>query len=459
MIYPTDASSGLFQRVLEVREFEDVVLEPTVDLGSLYGLDWSTDDTELSERLFGVRVSRGKVVLQARSFVGLIPLDRSTMLQVKPRVPVSNWRRILEVGRRLPYALSMPPPDYQQDGPISELLLDGLVDALRRGVSEIRDKGLLKEYVRKEERTSNPRGRLVVGATLVDAATGNHLRVASTWFHRTPDIPANQCLRYAVHVLSALNERLARSGYAAAARRNGVALNQCAHDLQGVSLVDPRRFLTDPFVSGASALPALRSYYEQPLRVARAIARDQGVDITAPGSALTLQPLVVNMADAFEHYLREVLRSEADLGDRRVRVMDGNLPPPDGARHALLDNNRFMAKPDIVIRSERQSDVIIEVKYVPGDLRSQPRIDAIHQSLAYGVSTGARNVVIAQPAQAGAAVGLGPLGSVRGITLWHYVIDLGSPQLPSEEERFVDEMFRLHANQGDRVPGPGLGGS
>ena len=405
----------------------------------------------VKQDLFAIRYSEKGLQLQARGFVGVIPVNDRLTMEVRPRFPVANLNRLVEVSGVPPKLLRDAIRTYGTTGAIYPSLITLYATALERAVTEIRSNGLLREYVWREEVSGSPRGRVLLGRTVaVATARGVPNRAAFGWHERTIDVAANRALLYAVHRLALHNRRAGIEGRAHDYRRVARQLNRCQQQLAGVTLDGSGAFLRDATVADRAPFPPVRAYYRPAVDLALAIVESRAVDIEDQDGKLRLPSLLLDMGTIFEAYLRNVLAEASVVDGWQARVLDGNHGGERGARKAnLLDNGpvNFEATPDIVIADgplhNRTHRCVIEVKYKPSK-DGRPERDDLNQDLAYGVSYGAASVVIAQPCSTGHTSGLRWLGSLEGLEVYSYLFDLASgSDMVAEERRFAGALARL----------------
>jgi len=401
--------------------------------------------------LFAIRYTEKGLQLQARGFIGVIPINDRLTMEVRPRFTVANLNRLVDISSVPPKLLRDAIRTYGRSGVIYPSLITFYASALERAVSEVKSRGLLRTYEWREEVSSSPRGKILVGKTLTAAvAHGIPNKAAFGWHERTIDIPANRALLYAVHRLAGHNRRAGRDGREADYRQVARRLNRCQQQLAGVTLDTTGGFLNDPLVTGAASIPSVRSYYRPAIDLAQAIIEGQAVDIQSQAGNLRLPSLLLDMGTIFEAYLRNTLKRAATTSGWPVRILDGNRGGPTGARKAnLLDDGpiKFEATPDIVIADGtdriRRNLCVLEVKYKPANEGGRPEREDLNQTLAYGISYGATSVVIAQPCQRKQISGLKPLGALRGMQIYSYLYDLSAGDLAQEERKFAREILRV----------------
>ena len=395
-----------------------------------------------SKDYFTIALSRGRLRLRARGYVGLIPLNDRVVVDVRPRVRIENFTRVLRVARYAPIALEHAPRSYALEQEWDESLLDVYSEALIDRVEAIRLGGLLREYDRHEEVSSYPKGRILVRETATRLAPRGLSHVAaSTWHRRSADNAANRCLKYALWFLAQRYMRVERTNDS---RRILRQMNRLYRLFEGVELEHRRSFLRHALVQGRHRLPSLRAYYRPALDIALAIVREHAVSFEREGTALELRSLILNMHQIFEDYVRNVLAREAEYNGWSLRILDGNKRP---ARKLVFDQRPSeWATPDVVVREEGAVPVtraLLEVKYKPGS--GAPDRGDLNQAVTYAASYRSPKVVLVQPRGDSGASGLRLLGTLGDIAVYQHIIDLGADDLAEEEAQFGQAVHRLCA--------------
>ncbi len=397
---------------------------------------------------FVLRTTSKKTEIQARGWVGIIPLNDNVTLDVTPRVDVvGNLSRFMEVSGESPTYLTQAIRGYARAGTLYPSLVTLYTEALHRAVNEVVSQGLLKEYRRRESVSSMPHGRIMVGPSIQRSiARGRSHELTISWFQRSVDNAANRCLLYATHRLSAYARTYGHSIGESDRRKVARQLNQCTQLLNGVKLDSNRGFLDDPIVQGLTTLPALRGYYRPALDLALTIVGGNALSMDQPGESVRLPSLLISMGGVFEAYLRKVLYRAGQVRGWPVDVLDGNRKP--GAKNLLDEGSAITieANPDIVLaagpRTATTYPAILEVKYKPA--KSRPKRGDLDQTLAYGASYRAKHVVVLQPRHpSGVPAGMHRIGSLAGMGVWMYVFDMGASDIVKEESNMADEIAKL----------------
>ena len=397
-----------------------------------------------------IRLRKGTLQIFAGGYVGLIPLNDHFAIEVEPRAPISSLTRVLLVAGYTPVELNQFARGYVQDEDEIPNMRDIYARALCRLLEPMSAFGLMRDYRRVEEVTSTPSGRVLMSdrSTLLGLA-GVSSRVATSRFERTVDIPLNRCLKFALWLLA---RKVGSQPETRGVRETLRRLNTAYRLFDGVALERraPLPFLTDPYVQGQRTLPSTRTYYRDAVRLAAMVAKEASVALDRPGTDLQMLPLVINMDEAFESYIRIVLQAHKALQTSALRVLDGNL---NEGRKLLFDEKPSShAQPDIVIAGPVglvPAPLVADIKYKPAQGQRPDRSD-LNQVITYGASYRARKALIVQPwGPKSKHRGLKMLGGIANLEIYQYVFDLSTDDLEAEEQLFADEVTRLVTS--DRV--------
>ncbi len=388
---------------------------------------------------FAVHLKNGSLVLRARGYVGYIPLNDRIVVQVRPRVPVRNLSRLIQLSGVPPTVLTTM-RGYDTHGEWNDSLLDAYAGALLGHVETVISHGLLREYVRREEVSSFPRGRVLFSRTIQDLRPRGIRHAAHVaWFDRSADNGPNRCLKYAMWTLARRYIELQPK------RRESRVLHRRLNALyatfESVALDHERRFLDDNLVRGTRSLPTLRAYYRDALTLARAVIDQRAVLIESAGGSVRLPSIVLNMNYVFEAYVRNVLRQHAETEGWSAAVLDGN---DEGKKYLFNATPSPQATPDIVVRAtDGTTPLVLEVKNVPVQAEFSDR-NAINQAISYALSYRAKRVVLVHPRASWVQpIGLRLLGEVDDVAVYQYRLDLGAEDLPAEDAKFGEAVAQL----------------
>ena len=403
---------------------------------------------------FDVRLRRGGTLgIQARGWVGMIPLTDSVVVHVKPRAPVANLTRMADIAGSPTTALTIA-RTYAPSQEWNDSFADMYASALAQHLEQMGTRGLYRTYERREGSSSFPHGRIQMAATVSrHAARGVNHAAHFTWFERTPDNPLNQCIKYAIWFM--VQRYIRRRPIFSSARR--VHRELVAHFalLDGVTLDHGKRFLTDPLVVGQRPLPPLRGYYRDALDLSLAIIGQEGLLLDHPSGSLKLPSLILNMDTLFETYVRRVLQLRAVEDAWPTKVKDGNIDghlPLYSSRGVLASlhvdgqpipevatglKNPPFATPDIVLTLPGGSTpLVVEVKNRPIEGSGLSKRDDVNQAVTYAVRYKTDRALLVSPRSTGHAGGLHLLGDIGGVAVFQYRYDLAAADLPGEDSRF-----------------------
>lgn len=379
--------------------------------------------------LLFLQFRRKRVILSAGPYIGLIPLTPRVSIDVRPKMPVSNLARVLDVARRSVSSISGADRLYLATdlvgGSVIEFLAANLVDALR----PIAANGLHKEYVRRSEPTSRPRGRIEIAGTIREWSHGQFHKVRAQRFEQSSDIAVNRLIKAALFFVLQRIRPLSEESRLLIKRANA-AYFDLPVVVTGLQKAD---YETCKAILRGNALPTARSYYYRAIEIALLILSNRGIALQEHGTDVLLETFIINFEDLFEEYLRRVLQHKAQ-GELTVR--DGNR---EGKKALFDDKLDPPAQPDIVL-SWRPTGrtVITEVKY-----KERAARDDINQVITYALCYGTQRAVLAHQSRPGAPKGLSHIGTIRGIRIEGYAFDLGAEDLDAEEQTFCDCLFDL----------------
>lgn len=396
-------------------------------------------DEVLSGDYFDIRLEGDRLLISARGYIGLVPLNDQVGVLIEPRVSIGNLSRVLEVSGYTPIPLEPFRRGYEVDDSTPPELLPVLAHGFLDAVDEVVTRGLFQSYQNVREDTSFPRGRILIGQTLKKhQARGQNQRTAVSRYERSENTAPNRLLKYALWFLAQLFRGMEPRGGVQALQAR---LNQRFQNFRNVELDHGREFLASRYVQEPEELPPVRDYYIPAIRLARLLVTRGGIRIDSTHGNVLIASLLIKMSDAFEKYVREVLRE--GLGDgTNLHVLDGNIRGDQGGKRSLFnERDKPSATPDIVIESADEAGegqavrAVIEVKYRPkSGLPSRP---AINQVTTYATRYASPSATVVNLTEPGENSGLHEIGTIGGITFSRYGYSL-SGDLASEDQKFCE---------------------
>lgn len=428
--------------VVDCEEYEHVDIDNSLWISERHAI---VLNSEIDGRdVLRANFRRGKLQLQATSYVGVIPLNEQVVLRVRPRVPLANLTRmVIATGHSvLPLRAFR---EYAGRGTAEDWAMDIYADALLDHIDTILDSGLMRVYQRLEGEGHYPHGRIDVTRTVQRfAARGIPNRASYSWHERTVDVPTNRCLKAAMELVLAhlLKERdQPRKGDRAKVKR--LAGQLAAFD--DVSQDADLRFLDDPEVRGDVPLPDPRAYYRPALDLALLIVRGRGIALEIGGDDVQMGSLLIDTNKLFENFVRVSLSKYAAAQRWKVEVLDGNKegkvdlydvpdpgPDPFGVPlNALASNDAGTAQPDIVLRDESGGfPLIAEVKNTVHGRDAEaydvlPERGEVEQAVTYALRYDLPFALLIHPWIKGTK-GLVYVGRVRTVDVYDYRLDLSA---------------------------------
>src|SRR5690606_21275534 len=101
--------------------------------------------------------------------------------------------------------------------------------------------------------------------------------------------------------------------------------------------------------------------YAQALILAVEILKNSDFSLDTTTSGTDLESYIISLDDAFESYIRNILRNYVSPEGNRIGVLDGNIQ-----RHQkplFSDNKKYPVKPDLIMKVGKNITMIGDVKY------------------------------------------------------------------------------------------------
>lgn len=388
---------------------------------------------EVEEKNYFHVLFRGRELeLIAGPYIGLIPINPYITINVKPKLPVSNLSRVIELAQHSIESLAIGRRFYATRPEATISVIEFLANNLIMAMRDIELRGLYKSYDPQTTNSSRPKGRINIQQTLLlNFSRGIKHKIYSRHFEHTLDNPYNQILKYAFWFLAQRLRRLPDRS-----RRLMHDINSTLALFDKVTLTSTQSLIE--FVENEikkKRIPKSRWYYERALRIALTIISGKGLSLIKHGHEVELSSYSINFETLFENYLRNILRIRIPLLLPGIRVRDGNV---DAKKRLFDDSKKPLANPDIVIDNTLSTLAIAEVKYKD----KVDRVD-INQAITYGCSYRTGNVVLVHQRSAEKKPGKQLLGTIGTIKLFTYAFDLASPDLENEERSFTESIKSL----------------
>ena len=426
--------------VILVAEHEDAEL-PADILRSDGTLDLYDDVQTRFEIAYRRRA--GKLTIRGGRWVGSVPINDRYTLSIEPRVPVTNLERVLARSTDVHVdVLGKYARAYQHTEERPQALYDVVADQFLEALDGVWRNGLLKAYRPATRRGAMPFGRIdPYGSELLMSRTRRPVAVFSAFF-RTDDCRPNRLLKEAAGRLLRWYEGIG------ARKRHGRRIQRLRDARGRLQAVELSAAGSDVGPGDVEAiikhLPGRRVAYVGALRLAGLIVREWGIKVTGAGGVAVLPVVLVDMADVFEKYARQVLKQTAEEGNV-AEVRDGNVVAPTGAKSELFEEfyiggKRPAATPDIVIAEDGGVSAIVDVKYKPGKVLPD-RAD-LNQVVTYAVRYGCKKAMVLYPDNTRAGEPVLSIGRIGGIWAYRGGLDLGTKDIAMEEKRSASAILR-----------------
>ncbi|HEY8342422.1 MAG TPA: hypothetical protein VIK75_05365 [Calditerricola sp.] len=383
-------------------------------------------------QLFDVRVKRDQLEVQVKQFIGILPLTRTIVLEIVPRVPVNNLSRLLEMSKWKALVLRDRYRRYETTAEGEGIsVIDLVVEQFIEKVRELLLVGLHGAYQPVDAVTSFPRGRILIGPTINRCiVNGRYYPVHVRWFERTTDNDLNRYLKLALWYCSEVYRNVRRHG----ARRIAAEINRLLHAFEGVTLDVSLRRVGSSLLDCGEYRSLRGVYYVDAIRLADVLLNQREIQLEDDRGEVVLPSLLIDMEEVFEDYVLGIL-TKWEHGS--LRVLDGRKSGRGYGGKRLYDiGPEESANPDCVITDDNSEyKAIIEVKYTPAS--NTPSREHINQVVTYAVSYRVDKAIIVQPCREEKDSGLEYVGRINFIDLFWFKWFLGASDIRVEEERFI----------------------
>ncbi len=445
-------------RIVTCKEFATSEVEPH----RIVRVDGSVDVFKEIEKsgYLSFEVSSRGVQVRAGQFVGLIPVNSRLAIRVTPRIPLQNLTRMvtdLNLNLQALSALRY----YGESPDLALWMTDVLTDAFIESVNGLREQGLERQYFRRNDASSTPRGRVSLAETARFWARGERHKAGFAWFERTPQSTYNEVLKAALLLcLSTYRDPAVRnsSGNRLRVSRLGAAL----HVFDEVQEPGAHKIRVLAEQVRRSPVPATLDHYRTPLGLASRLLLGRGIDLESDEGEALRTSLLVDMGDLFEKYVRKVLQEKVAQENWPWSVLDGNLASaklpmyleaspgdfalaPERTPPAKAGGLANSMTPDILIQGAGGVNLVVaDVKNKP--TKDMPKRDDVEQVLAYAVRYGVSRALLIYPKSAGQDTGLQAVGRIGYVSIFQYHYDLDTEDLDGSKALFSESVKRLVEN-------------
>ena len=314
------------------------------------------------------RVEFGKpaaVELEAGPYVGILPLANGDTLTIAPRAGEASLSRMLAVSENLDDAILHDLNDIVslgvEDADESHSWTELVGRAFIRQLADIERLSPRRANVKRHQRSDVARGRLLVVPTATSIARRETAPVHSLRAVRTLDNEENRVLAAAANLLLGTNHG---SGDDVRRLRRWQRLGAPKSTPRDLDVVTRRL--------NAGKYEGSRGYYIPALVMARLLLLQGGIALDSTRQ-VDSQPLLTNINDLFERYLRTFLRRSLADDGYAVAKLQADVP-------TLFMDGTVETKPDVLVSGRSGVLLVLDAKYKPG--KELPASD-YYQMMAY----------------------------------------------------------------------------
>lgn len=381
---------------------------------------------------FDIDYRGGKLVFLAGKFIGLIPINDQVLIEIRPKVSVSDLARMLTIAGEDVGVLRFFEREYKHKKAVDESIVHLVVMSLLQQLRSVSQEGMIKEYLATPN-TGAFKPRINFSKTIQRHwSRGIFNKTANDIFNFTKDHPLNRLVKYTLWYCGRYLK------FRSSADQTRLELDFFYNLFESVPLDTSLSFV--PAVRALlqdEKIPVLRSYYVDIAKTCLLLTEHRSVSMDISGDDISLLSFILNLEDIFEKYVRNILRGHVKTHSPTMAVLDGNQ---EGRGYLFHDSKAYDIKPDIIMKTNTAILLIADVKYKP-KLSESDR----YQAISHALSCGARRVVLILP-----ALGTGPTGLVRrgqvhdagGIEVYEYYMRLDT-DLPAQEDLLATQISAL----------------
>lgn len=298
----------------------------------------------------GIKVHlRGRDIgIEAQGVVGAIPLKNGDTLQIVPKIGPVNFLRLLFRATGSRADLDREYENFVEYSIDDEKSVDSVVArSLYASVTELLHRSLKMTRVRKRRLGDFAAGPIDATSTALRLACRESAPVVYFASERSADTPENRVLGEALHKSWPLLDYENQTTFRHVLERWEKAVPK------DVDIEDDLLVVEQGFARGIYG--GARDYYRKPLMLAQVILGLHGVGLS-DAAIFEGDALLLNSADIFERYVRNVIADEY--------AKTGYVVTKGGVRTSnLYTDGSYELQPDIVIAKEGETILIADAKY------------------------------------------------------------------------------------------------
>jgi 5-methylcytosine-specific restriction enzyme subunit McrC len=306
--------------------------------------------------------------INPKSWVGHFQLPSGRIVVIDPKIETTSIFRMLGYVFTDAHDNLLRVEDVQYAP--AALLFEPLIDLFNRLVRARVRRGLVQDYIRREENLGSFRGALSMNAHL-QQNLGRDNRVYCLFFEQTPDIPDNRLVKTALHQL------LQFGGWT---NRTTQSLIANFHQFDAVTLERlPSRLVP------SSHYHRLNDDYRPIHRLCRMFLACSSLSERV--GTFGFRGFLLNMNLLFEEFVQKAFENVVKRSPLRVEIQRSRRLSPNPVAPDI--------KPDVTARGGAKVVVVADAKYKKDE--GGPRNPDIYQVIAYGTVLKCENVFLLYP--------------------------------------------------------------
>lgn len=381
-----------------------------------------------------IRQGRSGLIIKIGGIVGRLPVTETLAIDISPKFSMSNLARLMAVSdenyknfveiERL-YEIITP------DGFLPEILLRTFANYLIKSEGE----GRHKEY-QLETVGASVRPKLNFQKSFQTFwSKGKLSQAIIERFQFTQDNIENKILKLGCNIALSL---CGTDGSLSAER---ATFANVLRGMNRISEIRDRGEITA--LPQVSSIPSFKVHYRKSVRIAFELISRSGLFIENANNGLSLPSYLINLDNAFESYIRNVLRDKLQAPNDNYIIGDGNVPR--WKKKLFDDNTSHDAKPDVLIYKNNNL-----MPTIVGDVKYKENISAgdRYQIISHALSYQAKRAIVISPANEKHTSSFQRVGKIgppsHEIEMFHYRFNLEG-DLVSEEVNMCEEICKLAA--------------
>ena len=414
--------------------------EINIDIGEVVKEGGELDIYPNVKNFFSIdyKPKRGKLTLLAGKYIGLIPINSSLAIEIKPKFSISNLTRIVSIAKDRFNTLNFFSREYKESDLSEPIIFEFMAESLCNKLRILYEEGILKEYIYRQEASHKIRGRININHSVKHLWSYGHFNKATIqYYEQTADNLFNQLIKYTLeYCLNQLNSMLPEKK----ALRDDLSFYYSLFEsVNSENILNRYNVVVGAIRS--EKVSVLRYYYENICEICRLIIEGKGASFNDTGSDLQLSSFTLDMESTFEKYLLNSLRKNEDSFASLIRVLDGNN---EGSKKLYNQPSwaKSDAKPDIIISSNNNAVIIADAKY-KNKSKESDRYQAISHALSYNCKIAVLVLPKDKNHTGNQLIKLGGIGIEYIVDVYEYYFDLSSNDLGAEEQLFSETLSSL----------------